>query len=225
MARARGASWRPPSLYLITSRDATAGRPLVDVIAAALAAAAPFRRENGQLPVAVCLREKDLSGSALFALGCEILAVTCSAGAELFINGRLDVALALGAQGVHLPSTGAITPAEVAAAAPHLRVGISTHTPEDVLHARDFGDAVDFAVFGPVFETPSKQGIFTPRGPEGLAAAAALGVPLLALGGVTPARAGDCRRAGAVGVAVIRALLATENVAGETMSFLTRFRD
>jgi thiamine-phosphate pyrophosphorylase len=211
--------YEPPALYLITSRDATAGRSLVRVVEAALAAAVPFRRRNGRLPIAVSLREKDLSAAEQIALGRELICATSAAGADLFINSRLDIALALGAQGVHLPAAG-ISPHEVRAAVPHLRVGLSTHTPEEIAAAR----GVDFVVFGPVFETPSKIGVLAPRGLDRLRAAAALGVPVLALGGVTPDNAAACRASGAQGVACIRAILAAEDVAAATVAFLARFR-
>jgi thiamine-phosphate pyrophosphorylase len=214
--------YQPPALYLITAREATAGRPLLRVIESALAAAVPFRRSNGRLPIAVSLREKDLSSSTLIALGGELISATRAAGADLFVNGRLDIALALGAEGIHLPAQG-ILPHEVRAAAPHLRVGLSTHTPEEVAAARA-ASAVDFVVFGPVFETPSKTGVLAPRGLAGLRAASALGVPVLALGGITPERVDECCGAGATGVACIRAVSAAEDVAAATVAFLARFR-
>jgi thiamine-phosphate pyrophosphorylase len=213
------APYQPPALYLITDRHATAGRSLRALIETALTAALPFRRSNGRLPIAVSLREKDLSATELIALGGELISATRAAGADLFINGRLDIAMALGADGVHLPAQG-ILPQEARAAAPHLRVGLSTHDPEEVAAAR----GVDFVVYGPVFETPSKTGVLAPRGLDGLRAASNHGVPVLALGGITPANTDDCRAVGAAGVACIRAILGAKDVASATVSFLARFR-
>jgi thiamine-phosphate pyrophosphorylase len=92
-----------PALYLITDRHATGGRPLGEVVAAALRGAAGFRRPDGRLPIAISLREKDLSAAELHALAIQIAGLTRAAGADLYVNGRLDVALACGAAGVHLP--------------------------------------------------------------------------------------------------------------------------
>src|SRR5579885_3605391 len=97
---------RPPALYLITDRTATRGRDLGALVAAALRGLAPFRDENGQLPVAIMLREKDLSATAQVDLAKLLLAHTRAFGAELFVNGRLDVAVAAGVDGIHLPSAG-----------------------------------------------------------------------------------------------------------------------
>jgi thiamine-phosphate pyrophosphorylase len=212
--------YQAPTLYLITSRAATGGRPLVDVVIAALDAADEFRRSDDRLPLAVCLREKDLESADLLKLA-GILADSCRArGADFFVNGRLDVALAVGADGVHLPSQG-IPAREVRAAAPNLRVGLSTHTSGEVEAAAHAG--IDFVVFGPVFETPSKQGILKARGLTELSQVAALGVPVLALGGITPSAVEDCRNAGASGVACIRALLAADDVGFAAKAFLTGF--
>lgn len=87
-----------PRLYLITDRHATGGRPLRDVVAAALHGAGPAASQ-----VAVQLREKDLPARALVELARELRAITTAAGAGLFINDRVDVALAVNADGVHLP--------------------------------------------------------------------------------------------------------------------------
>ena len=203
-----------PRLYIITDRHATGGRPLADVVAAALSAAVP----RGE--IAVQLREKDLEGGALTALARELRAVTAAAGAALYVNDRADVALAVGADGVHLGG-GALAPADVARIAPDLPVAISAHAPADVAGARAAG--VRFAVFGPVFETPSKAAYGSPLGLEPLRAAVASGLPLLALGGVSPARARECLAAGARGVACIRAVMGAPDPARTVCEFFAAF--
>jgi thiamine-phosphate pyrophosphorylase len=182
-----------------------------------LAAAAPFRDSAGNLPVAISLREKDLSTAMLTRLADEVRSLTKSAGADLFVNGRIDVALACGADGVHLPSEG-LTPDDVRVVAPQLRIATSTHTSDDV--ARAAGNGVEFVVFGPVFETPSKQGMLSARGLKAVREVTNLGVPVLALGGIIPDNAGLCLTAGASGVACIRAVLAAKDPGSETVSFL-----
>jgi thiamine-phosphate pyrophosphorylase len=218
---ATAASFVAPALYLITDRRATGGRSLTEVVAAALRGAGRFRGPGGRLPLAVSLREKDLPARELADLAREIGQLTRAAGADLFINGRLDLALACGAQGVHLPGDGFV-PEQVRALAPHLRVGVSTHTAEEARAAGEAG--ADFVVFGPVFAPLSKPGFLAPQGTEGLArAVAATAIPVLALGGVTPDRAGVCKTAGARGLACISALMRAEDPEVETAAFLARF--
>jgi thiamine-phosphate pyrophosphorylase len=210
-----------PAVYLITDRRATGGRPLTDVVAAALRGAARFRRPDGGLPLAVSLREKDLSSAELLALARALVDLTGPAGADLYVNGRLDVALASGAAGIHLPAEG-LVPEEVRALAPGLRVGVSTHTPEEVQRAARSG--ANFVVFGPIFSTPSKQGIIAPRGLDGLVAAAQTSpLPVLALGGITRENAALCGNAGARGLACIRAIMSAPDPELETAAFLARF--
>ena len=110
---------RIPGLVLVTDRHATAGRDLVAVVAAALDAGLP----------AVQLRDKDLPGGPLFALAERLRAATAQTGALLFVNDRLDVALGVGADGVHLG--GGSMPADVARrlVGADALIGVSTHTP------------------------------------------------------------------------------------------------
>jgi thiamine-phosphate pyrophosphorylase len=213
---------RAPRLYLITDRHATLGRPLPRVIAAALQGAARFRDENGKLPIAVSLREKDLSSRILLALARDLFAVTRAAGARLFINGRIDVALAVGADGVHLPGDG-LSPDDVRAIAPALSVAVSTHAPAELNEAARQG--ADFAVFGPIFPTPSKEGLLAPVGLAGLRAAAAGPLPVLALGGVESENARACIAAGAAGIACIRAVLGAPDPTSVTAKLLGCFHD
>ena len=191
-----------PRLYLVTDRHATAGRPLAAVVRDALAGT-PARARGA---VAVQLRERDLEGhaGALLALARELREITGAAGAALYINDRVDVALAAGADGVHLGAR-SLSPAAVARVAPGLAVALSTHTRAEV-EAAARAPNVRFAVFGPVWDTPSKRPYGPPAGLDALGDAAAVGLPLLALGGVTPARVAACLAAGAAGVACIRAI-------------------
>ncbi|MES1164444.1 MAG: thiamine phosphate synthase [Verrucomicrobiota bacterium] len=193
-----------PRLYIVTDRAATGGRPLAAVVAAALAGAG--RGGLGGQALAVQLREKDLGGRALRQLAGELRAVTRAFGAALYVNDRVDVALAVEADGVHLAGT-SLSPADVRALAPHLRVAISAHAPSD-LNGPDAGTGrVDFAVFGPVRETPSKRIYGPPVGLGALRAAAGQRVPLLAIGGLSAEDVGAIADAGACGLACIRALM------------------
>lgn len=120
--------------------------------------------------------------------------------APLLVNDRADVALAVRADGLHLPANG--LPVSGARALGLGLVGVSVHSPEDV--ARAAREGADFAVFAPVYDTPGK----TARGEAALAEACrAAPIPVLALGGVNETNAHRCIEAGARGVACIRGVL------------------
>jgi thiamine-phosphate pyrophosphorylase len=204
-----------PRVYLITDRRAAAGRaqPLVDVVAAALGALRSLPRSAANA-VAVQLREKDLPGGPLHELARALRSVTGDAGVRLFVNDRVDVALAAGADGVHLGG-GALAVAEAHALGPGLEIAVSTHAAPEVIRAADDG-RVSFVVFGPVWSTPSKRALGEPQGLEALRrAAGATSLPVLALGGVgdTVESVQQCRAAGAHGIACVRAVLAASDPA------------
>jgi thiamine-phosphate pyrophosphorylase len=132
------------------------------------------------------------------------------------VNDRVDVALAVGADGVQLGA--ASLPVDVVRdmVPPTMRLGYSAHAPAETADA-----TADVVVFGPVWDTPSKRGLGPPHGPAGLrAAVAAARAPVLAIGGIDAARAGEARRAGAVGVAVIRAILGAADPGAATRALL-----
>ena len=149
------------------------------------------------------IREKELTAKQLFELTREAKNAILKSKALLLVNERVDIAVAAGADGVHLPST-ALTPAFVRQIVPvHFIIGVSTHSTTEVTEARDKG--ADFAMFGPVFATPGKGE------PAGLAVLkevceSAKGFPVLALGGVDEKNFGAVLNAGARGIAAIRAL-------------------
>ena len=142
------------------------------------------------------IREKDLTDGEVLELARQAVAL-CSRS-RVLVNGRADIALAAGAAGVHLPSH-SIAPDRLRTILPAgFLVGVSCHTLEEVALAQ----SADFLVFSPVFDSPGKG---DPQGLAALAAAAAAsGIPVLALGGVTAENARSCMEAGAAGVAGIR---------------------
>jgi thiamine-phosphate pyrophosphorylase len=124
-------------------------------------------------------------------------------GVAVLINGRADLCLATGAQGVHLPSDGIGIESAIELLQGKGLLGRSTHTLEEVEQARSKG--ADYVTFGPVFETPGKEPESEPTGTEMLRRAAQIGLPVLALGGVTnEALERKCLEAGAWGIAAIR---------------------
>src|SRR6266851_1282486 len=161
----------------------------------------------------VQLREKDLPGRELEALAQEAMERIRASGGKtrLLINSRTDVALAAGADGVHLRSDD-VSPSDVReawkcgapareTASQHPIIGVSCHSASEVIQAAK--NQADFAVFAPVFEK-KKSGTSTPAGLPALRAACRVEIPVLALGGVTLANAQSCIDAGAAGIAGIR---------------------
>ncbi len=147
---------------------------------------------------AVQIREKDLDDRDLYELT-RLARAVLPPPVRLLVNGRLDVALAAGAGGAHLPADGVPVAALRARFGKGVVIGRSTHTLREVERARDEG--ADYVTFGPVWPTPGKG---APVGAAELSRAAALGVPVYALGGVTLERFEEAAAAGATGVAAIR---------------------
>jgi thiamine-phosphate pyrophosphorylase len=198
-----------PRVHLITDREICP-----DPVAVARAAL----RGLPSRAVAVHLRDKALGGGALLALARALASTVHEAGQLLLVNDRLDVALAAGADGVHLPSAG-VPPADARRLVGSGRLlGVSCHRAEDVRSALEGG--ADYATFGPVFDTPSKRRYGAPVGLDALRDAASLGLPLVGLGGVDTRNAPLVVAAGAWGVAAIRAWLAAPDPAAAVRSLL-----
>ena len=201
-----------PVVHLVT--DGTLVPDVGAHLAGVLAGLAPGR-------VAVQLREKSLTGAALFELACE-LAERCHAhGQLLLVNERVDVALACGADGVHLPVTAVGPAAARRLLGPSALIGVSCHSADQV--ARAAAGGADYATFGPVWTTPSKARFGAPVGLDRLREASRLGLPLVALGGVEPALAPQAIAAGAAGVAAIRAWLTGPDPAAAVRALLAAF--
>jgi len=204
---------RNPRVYLVT--DAVPASELPDRVAAALAGLPPA-------VAAVQLRAKDMGGKDMLALARALRGVARAAGQWLMVNDRLDVAVAAGADGVHLPSRGVPVADARRLLGPGAIIGASCHSVAEVRRARDGG--ADFATFGPVFDTPSKRAWGPPVGLDALREAARLGLPLVALGGVDPSNAASTVAAGAAGVAAIRAWLGAADAARAVRQLLAATR-
>ncbi len=183
-------------ICLITDRRLPSGASLETAIEKALAAGVD----------AVQLREKDLEGLELYELARRIRAMTACYGARFFVNDRIDVALASGADGVQLPAA-SFPPATAKRLLPAGRlVGASVHSLAQAEWAMRSG--ADFVVFGPIFDTPSKRMYGPPQGVERLRELArALGPKVVAVGGIRPDNARRVIDAGAVAVACISTIL------------------
>ena len=200
-------------LLLVTDRQQTKGRPLISVLTQALKAGSP----------AIQLRERDLATKDLLALADEIQQLATPRGSQLLMNDRLDLALSLEGAGVHLRSNSLPVSVARRIIGPHRLLGVSVHSVNEAVEAEAGG--ADYVVLGPIYDTPSKHMYGPPLGLAKLEEAArAVRVPIIGIGGATPARACDMRRAGAFGVAVITAVLGAEDVEAATRALLDAVR-
>ena len=189
-----------PILCYVTDRRALGG----DAGDALLAA---IRRAAAGGVNWVQIREKDLLARDLLELTCAAVAIAGSS-ASILVNDRLDVALAARAAGVHLGNesvpVGEVVRWRNSGHAPRgFLIGRSVHQLAEAVDAERAG--ADYALFGPVFATPSKLAYGPPQGLSRLAEfCRAVRIPVLAIGGVTEENAADCLRAGAAGIAAIR---------------------
>jgi thiamine-phosphate pyrophosphorylase len=202
------------SLYVVTDRHQTGGRPLVALLAQAVGAGLR----------AIQLREKDLGTRELLALCRELLSLARRSGARVLVNDRLDLVLAAGADGVHLRADSLPVSIARQLLGPHRLIGASAHSVEEV--ARAEADGADFVVLGPIYETASKMR-YGPAIGLGPLAEATQGrrIPVFAIGGVTASRVPELRKAGAAGAAVISAVLGADSVESATHTLLESLRE
>jgi len=173
----------------ITDRHTLGPETVLDAIARNLAAGVDW----------IQIREKDLSARGLFELVTGAIKLPNPHASKIIVNTRVDVAIAAGAAGVHLPSG---SPAPRFWRRPGFLIGVSCHSVDEVRQAE--AEGADYAVFGPVFAPLSKSSSLEPRALECLVqAAAAVRIPILALGGVTRENSAACISAGAAGIAGI----------------------
>jgi len=194
-------------LMLITDRRRSS-RPLTDTVRMALAGGVD----------AVQLRERDLSARELYDLAAKLREITREAGAALIVNQRLDVALAVGADGVHL-GWRSLNPADVRKlAGENFLIGLSCHDGPQIHGAEEA--RADYALLGPVFHTPSKEGLVNSIGLGPLKnLVSAAKIPILALGGITPENAAKVMETGVAGLAAISALIDPKDPAAVARAF------
>jgi thiamine-phosphate pyrophosphorylase len=188
-------------VYLCTDRKLSLGRPLLETVEAAI--------EGGATMVQI--REKEAPAGEFFAIVKEALALTRSRGIPLIINDRLDIALAAGADGVHLGQSDLPCREARRAAGKGMIIGISAHTPEEALAA--WRDGADYIGAGAVFPTGSKADVSAVIGIDGIRAiASAVKIPVVGIGGINSQNAALVIAAGAAGVAVISAVLSQPDI-------------
>ncbi len=198
-------------LYFVTDRQQTAGRPLTDVVQSAL---------DGGVR-AIQLREKDLEGGELYKLAAQMRDLTARYQARLLINDRIDVALAVDADGVHLGQTSfPVDTARELLGADKL-IGVSTHSTAEIIASA----GADFIVFGPVYFTPSKAAYGEPQGLERLRKAVEQSpAPVFAIGGLQADRIAEIQAAGAHGIALISALSAAPDPSQAAKDLVAKLR-
>lgn len=181
-----------PRLHAITD-ERIARRTDLDAIVAALSG----------IPLAVHARGHSLSGREHYELAVRLTTRPADRRhGRLFVNDRLDIALAARADGVQLSRSG-LLPADARRLATDWWIGCSVHSLDEARTARDWG--ADYLLVGPVYHTTTHPTV-APLGIGTLGKIARLGLPVIAIGGITPERARDAATAGAYGVAAIRAI-------------------
>lgn len=189
-------------LVVVTDRASARPRDVLEVVGDALAAGAP----------AVQLRDKHLPPRDLLPLARRLRADTRADGALFFVNDRLDLALAVGADGVHLGPSDLPVPAARALAPPGFLIGFSASDPSAARAAE--ADGASYIGCGAVFATSTKAKTNAPIGLEGLSrVASAVSIPVVGIGGVVPAQVPLVLRAGAAGAAMAHAVMAAPNPA------------
>jgi thiamine-phosphate pyrophosphorylase len=189
------------SLYVITDRAIGHNRPLEDVVAAAIRGGATM----------IQLREKVWPVGRIVETARRLKAITHPAGIPLIVNDRVDVALAVEADGVHVGHDDLPVADARRLMGPERIVGASAGSVAEAVQAE--ADGADYVAVGSIFGTTSKPDAGEPVGPEILShIRAAVRIPIVAIGGVTHANAGEAIRSGAHGVAVISAVVGADDV-------------
>lgn len=176
---------------------------------------------------AIQLREKDLETGELLKLAYKMRAFTSRYDAKLFINDRLDIALAVGADGIHLTQNSIPADAVRKVVKNRLLLGVSTHSLKEAREAEKGG--ADFLTLGPICRTSSKLKYGKPLGLEILKdVCRRVKIPVFAIGGIKSNKILEMKKAGAFGVAMISEIFGTEDIEGkarEVASKLTTCTD
>jgi thiamine-phosphate pyrophosphorylase len=202
-------------LYLITDRNlVTRNSSLVTAVSQAL---------KGGV-IAIQVREKDLGTRELLKLAYRMRELTERFQAKLFINDRLDIALAVGADGVHLAQSS--IPAHVVrkTVKNRLLLGVSTHSLKEAKEAEKAG--ADFITLGPVYRTPSKLQYGKPVGPEILKRMCRkINIPVFAIGGIRSSKIHEIKEAGVYGIAMISEIFKANDIKNKTREILNKLAE
>ncbi|MGV8073452.1 MAG: thiamine phosphate synthase [Syntrophobacteraceae bacterium] len=198
---ARKLMFQEVDIYPVTCEKLSAGRSDMDVLHAAAEGGARI----------IQLREKEHSRKELYNLALKFREITEKAGILLIINDYLDIALAVGADGVHLGQDD--LPVRAARKlAPELLIGASTHSVEEALQARE--DGADYINIGPIFSTRTKEGVDYFLGPDAVTLIGSqVDVPFTVMGGITAANIEEVLAKGARRVAMVTAITQAVDIA------------
>ena len=189
------------TLYLITDRRLSRGRSTVEVVRAALA---------GGVDV-IQLRDKEVETAEMVADALRVHELTTRANVPLIVNDRVDVALAIHAEGAHVGQTDLPAPMARKLLPPPQILGVSTSTAEMARRAHQ--DGADYIGFGPIYQTTTKVTQASPRGLELLhTVRQTVPIPVVALGGISQANIAEVVAAGADHVAVCSAIVGAEDM-------------
>ena len=187
-------------LYLVTDRDLSLGRPLEEIVSEAVAGGVTM----------VQLREKDAATGEFVELGRRLMSLLKPLGVPLIINDRVDVALAVDADGVHIGQSDMSYADARRLLGPEKIIGLSVENFEDLESANKLD--VDYIGISPVYGTPTKTDTAEPFGLVGLRKAVEMSVhPTVAIGGMNVATVGEVIAAGTDGVAVVSAICSAES--------------
>ena len=197
-------------LYLITDRKlVTRHSSLVTAVEEALKAGVK----------AVQLREKDLGTRELLDMAYKMREITNKYKTKLFINDRVDIALSVEADGVHLGQNSIPPHAVRKIAKDKFMIGVSAHSIEEAEQAEKEG--ADFITLGPVYKTPSKLKYGQPLGVDIIRKAKAeISIPVFAIGGIKTDMVKEVMDAGADGIALISGILGAKDIKEKTTKFL-----
>ncbi len=200
-------------LYAITDRHQCAPTPLTDVISELLDAGV----------TAIQLREKDLDDTELLQLA-QLIAELCrNYEAKLFINTNTQIALEVGATGVHLPANAKSVDTIKAQTTDHFYIGCSVHCFNAAEKRK--AEGADFVTYSPIYPTASKPGYGPAVGVWRLTQLAEqVKLPIFALGGITPVRVAECLEAGAFGVAVMSGMMSPTDAGEQARHYLDTLR-
>jgi thiamine-phosphate pyrophosphorylase len=208
------------SLYLVADADfigktavpGAAGRDLLDLVEAAV---------RGGVTV-VQLRAKTLSFPDFLELGLGAAGRLAGTGVPLLVNDRLDIALACGAAGVHLGQDDTPLAAARRMLGGDRIIGVSVNTLEEARRAESEG--ADYVGAGPAYPTATKETALAVLGPEGLGRIKrAVGIPVVAIGGISASNAASVARSGVDGIAVVSAILGAPDAARAAAGLKTAF--
>ena len=198
-------------LYIITDRELCAPRNLYDTIHDLLDVGVS----------AIQLREKDLTDAEYIRLADPLCKLCHTYSAQLFINSRIEIAMSIGADGLHLPGDSASIEKVIEHTNGCFIIGSSVHTLTEAKQRETEG--ADFITYSPIYPTLSKPDYGPAVGVEGLRdVAEGVNIPVFALGGITPERVSECLDAGAYGVAVMSGVMSPENGVQQARVYLQR---